>query len=113
MLEERNNSWPEPPGGFSPKHILGPESDYPRKTNNSKNKKKRRRDSDGDVGGAGNDSKNRNKKRGSDKRKRGNNHGEDGDINPESKLSRGLSSSRAGFSVEEMEAERARKKAKA
>ena len=115
ILEERNSSWPEPPGGFSPKHVLGPDSDYPKRKN--KNKRKRGRGS-ADSGGDSNDGnyqsnneKNRNKKHGSDKRKRGSDGG--GDANPESKLSRGLSSGRAGFSVEEMEAERARKKAKA
>ena len=105
-LDERNNSWPAPPGGFSSTKVLGPDSDFARGKGNRANKK------------------NKNKKRGRDK-------GQNANQGPMSKknsvptydpasgedhplLSQGLSAGRGGgFSVEELERERASKRAKA
>ena len=85
-LEERPNTWPAPPGGFSSTKVLGPESDFPR----GRRKKNKRQRKGGD----------------SDKNK------EERQEGGESWLNRGLSSGRKGFSVEEMEQERAKKRAK-
>ena len=101
ILQERPNSWPAPPGGFSNTKVLGPDSDYaPKKqhqqlqqqqdrrgSNKSKNKRQRR-----DTGSANDRPKEKE--------------------TAENLMDRGLSSGRAGFSVEEMEKERARKRVK-
>lgn len=82
ILLERPKSWPKPPPGFSTKRVLGPNSDFPRNSNqNGKRKQERERST-----------------------------------NPpstETLLSGSLSASRPGFSVEELEAERAAKRQKA
>ena len=96
ILQDRPNSWPAPPGGFSSTKVLGPESDFkPRKKSN---KTKRQRE----------------KKKSTSTNTQLEQHtssstGEDGE---HPLLTRGLSAGRAGFSVEEMEEERARKRSK-
>jgi hypothetical protein len=93
ILQDRPNSWPAPPGGFSSTQVLGPNSDY--KGGKKRNKKKR--------------------ERGQEKQKEQRDayiphNGEDGE---HPMLARGLSAGRGpGFSVEELENERAKKKAK-
>ena len=127
VLIERPNSWPEPPGGFASDRVLGPKSDYATanaKKNNKKktkktnpqqqqqnqngNKSKRKRGRGESNGNTQNNSKhgkidpkkkNRNKNSSSNKTK-----------NPVDLLNKGLSSSRGGFSVEDMERERQAKK---
>merc|ERR1712196_186119 len=71
-LEERPNTWPAPPGGFSSTKVLGPESDFPR---GRRRGKKQKRHADFKAKEQRHDSN------------------EDG-----SWLDRGLSSSRKGFS---------------
>lgn len=101
ILDERPNTWPAPPGGFSSTRVLGPDSDLAR----GKQKKKKREHN-----------QNQNQKDGA-----GSGHvkkavvytfdpaasGEDHPL-----LSQGLSAGRGGFSVEELEKERAQKRAK-
>ena len=92
VLHDRPNSWPKPPPGFSTKRVLGPGSDFPPwwKQRHEKNRKRnRRRDN------SQNDSEKATK------------------VGQEpSQLSGGLKCGRAGFSLEEMETERARKRMK-
>lgn len=88
LLDERPNTWPAPPGGFSSTKVLGPDSDFPR---GRRQKGKRQR---------GDGSKEKEQRDGHDS------DGNQGDL----WLDRGLSSGRKGFSVEELEAERAKKK---
>ena len=89
ILQERPNTWPAPPGGFSSTKVLGPNSDY--------------------KGG---------KKKSTEKKKRKLLEPRDGYVSHTSMegehpmLGRGLSSARHGFSVGELEAERAMKKAR-
>lgn len=92
ILQDRPNSWPAPPGGFSSTKVLGPNSDY--KGGKKRNKKKR--------------------ERGQEKQKEERDvyiphTSEDGE---HPMLARGLSSGRGGFSVEDLEHERAKKKTK-
>jgi hypothetical protein len=87
ILVERPNQWPKPPPGFSTKRVLGPQSDLPqqRKTKNQREKRKRPR-----------------RKATSEKtapRK-----------TAEDRINSGLSSSREGFTLQEIEAERAGKR---
>lgn len=126
VLIERPSSWPEPPGGFAPDRVLGPKSDFAGANNkkaNPKNKAKKanpqqqqqqqqrnRRGSNskrkrgrGENSGKGNNAKK------NDKNERRNNNNKQ-NSNPVDLLNRGLSSSRGGFSVEEMEKERQAKK---
>ena len=86
-LEERPNSWPAPPGGFSATKVLGPHSDL----RQYRNKKKRQR-------GGGVSRKSREL--------------EYTGTGEHPLLSQGLASGRGGFSVEELEKERAAKRAK-
>jgi hypothetical protein len=96
ILDERPNTWPAPPGGFSSTHVLGPDSDFAR----GKQKKKKRDRNQKDVAGSG--------------------HGKKAVVNtfdPASGedhplLSQGLSAGRGGFSLEALEKERAQKRAK-
>ena len=89
VLNERS-SWPKPPPGFSTKHIPGPGSDIPqRKQKQQQPEKKRTREDNNE----GDDDGPRNEK------------GEP------SLLDRGLKATRAGFSTEELEAGRAKKRA--
>jgi len=92
ILLERPNQWPKPPPGFSTKRVLGPHSDLRGKRKNKKQKKRSRGDEDQSI-----ENKNFTK----------------GPKTAESLLSAGLSAARAGFTVEEMEAERAKKRMKA
>jgi hypothetical protein len=91
-LEERPNSWPAPPGGFSSTKVLGPDSDFPK---GRRKKSKRQRGADASNVKEQRDGQDTN--------------GNQGDA----WLDRGLSSGRTGFSVEELEQERAKKRAKA
>jgi hypothetical protein len=93
ILDERPNSWPAPPGGFSSTRVLGPDSDFPK--------------------GRGHNNKKRQRKppKANEQRDASGMQEERGD--PPSLLTRGLSAARGGFSVAEMEQERAKKRAKA
>jgi hypothetical protein len=82
ILTERPTSHPKPPPGFTTKRVLGPGSDYGR----HRQKRRRRNDDDDEDAMVG--------------EKQGEPLG----------LSRGLRASRGGYTVEELEAERARKK---
>ena len=86
LLDERPNTWPAPPGGFSSTKVLGPDSDFPRGRRKGKKQKRQR-----------------------DVKPKEQRHD---DSEGGSWLDRGLSSGRKGFSVEELEQERSRKKAK-
>ncbi|KAL7567035.1 hypothetical protein ACA910_019958 [Epithemia clementina (nom. ined.)] len=93
ILHERPSSWPKPPDGFSTKLVLGPQN-----SSYSKNKGKPQ------EGKVPNNKRIRDDSRPDEKDK--NNKGEP------SLLDRGLAAARSGFSVEDLERERARKKAK-
>eukprot|EP00536_Pseudo-nitzschia_multiseries_P017434 jgi/Psemu1/224987/e_gw1.1550.14.1 len=82
VLVERPNHWPEPPGGFSSDRVLGPKK---------------------------NDNQNQNTNERNNNTKHNKKNNTMGHVT-EGLLNRGLSSSRAGFSVEEMEKERQTKK---
>jgi len=138
ILIERPNTWPKPPPGFSTKRILGPGSDYQQiddyddepednyQNNNNDSgprKKRRRRNSDGpnnnrsnNNGGNNNNNNNNNgdqRKKNSatgKRRQRGGLSNSTPQPSAADRLNQGLSSSRAGFSVEELEAARAAKK---
>lgn len=119
VLVERPNSWPEPPGGFSSDRVLGPKSDFGN-TNKKKrgNNTQRKQHQQQQQNRAGKKS-NRKRQRGDSKQtaKKGaqrtnTNKGNSSKWSGEDFLNRGLSSSRAGFSVEEMEKERQAKKQK-
>ena len=93
VLHDRPSTWPKPPPGFTTKRVLGPGSDYSRR-GRDQGQPKRRRGSDNDRDGGN--------------RKPWNPmSGEEPPL-----LSGGLKSGRPGFSLEEMEAERAKKRAK-
>ena len=89
ILLDRPNSWPAPPRGFNSTKVLGPNSDY--------------------MQGMKRNTKKRERGQGRQKEERDAYSGEDGEP---SMLGRGLSSGRGGFSVEEVENERSKKKAK-
>merc|ERR1719384_1020384 len=90
VLDIRPTSWPKPPPGFTTKRVLGPGSDFARgnggKRRRSRSNKRRKKNNDNndamDVEG-------------------GSEEQEDNGSVPA--LDKGLKSSRAGFSVEEME----------
>jgi len=107
-LVERPNSWPAPPGGFSSTSVLGPESDYaPKKGQKGKQAQKHKQQQQKQQQRRGSKSKKKRQRGGNgDDRQKGREN------NTESLMDRGLSSGRAGFSVEELEKERARKKQK-
>ena len=92
ILHDRPNSWPAPPGGFSSTKVLGPESDFKPRKKSSKTKRQREK-----------------KKASSTYTQPEQYTGEEGE---HPLLTRGLSAGRAGFSVEEMEEERAKKRSK-
>jgi Nuclear cap-binding protein subunit 3/RNA binding domain len=98
ILVDRPNTWPAPPGGFSTTKVLGPDSDYPAK----KHKTKGNRPQNDKIG----------RTTGNKKRQRKTAGKSQDEETAESLLGRGLSSGRAGFSVEDMERERAEKKQK-
>lgn len=134
VLIERPSSWPEPPGGFAPDRVLGPKSDFAnankKKANTKNNKgkkanqqhhdqqpqqqqqqqKKRRGSNSKRKRGRGENSGKHNNAKGNDKNERRNNNNSNQKSNPLDLLNRGLSSSRSGFSVEEMDRERQSKK---
>lgn len=93
ILQDRPNEWPAPPGGFSSTKVLGPNSDY-KGGKKPKNKRKRERAQE------------------KQKEQRDAYIPHDGQDGEHPMLARGLSSGRGGFSVEELENERAKKKAK-
>lgn len=102
ILAKRPSSWPKPPPGFTTKKVLGPGSDFPQRgsrnrSDNSAKGRKRRTSDDRYNSSNNNDAPLRN-------------HAPEDD---HPLLSGGLKTGRAGFSVEEMEAERASKRTKA
>jgi len=131
VLVERPNHWPEPPGGFSSDRVLGPKSDFANSKSSKgnarkqqqlvkqqnlqkqqgmqqqnrraggKSKRKRQRGVNDNRNATANERKNKAKHN----KKNSNTAGVS-----EGLLNRGLSSSRTGFSVEEMEKERQAKK---
>ncbi len=93
VLDDRPTEWPKPPPGFTTKRVLMPWHDFTTKRRREgKRDTKRRRRSDGGRRRRGHD--NNNNERDLDTR-----------------LGEGLSSGRAGFSVEEIQAERNAKNA--
>eukprot|EP00531_Pseudo-nitzschia_arenysensis_P006545 CAMPEP_0116127880 /NCGR_PEP_ID=MMETSP0329-20121206/7067_1 /TAXON_ID=697910 /ORGANISM="Pseudo-nitzschia arenysensis, Strain B593" /LENGTH=816 /DNA_ID=CAMNT_0003621991 /DNA_START=22 /DNA_END=2472 /DNA_ORIENTATION=- len=123
VLIERPSSWPEPPGGFAPDRVLGPKSDFAgankKKTNTKKNKAKKtnpqHQQQQQQKSRRGNNSKRKrgrgeNNAKKNDKNERRNDSNSKQNSTPLDLLNRGLSSSRGGFSVEEMERERQAKK---
>jgi hypothetical protein len=107
ILEVRNSSWPEPPAGFSATQVLGPESDTPKEEGRRGGGKKKRGRG---KGPASNGISNIKESGSKDSRNSGSKKAEND--NGESLVGRGLSARRDGFSVEEMEQERARKRTK-
>eukprot|EP00934_Nitzschia_sp_Nitz4_P000253 Nitzschia sp. Nitz4//scaffold43_size134323//72769//74284//NITZ4_003304-RA/size134323-processed-gene-0.53-mRNA-1//-1//CDS//3329551963//253//frame0 len=89
ILQERPNAWPAPPGGFSKSQVLGPNSDF-KKSKKKRSKRaappprKEQRDAYVSYTGEG----------------------------EHPMMGRGLAAGRGGFSVEELEQERAAKRAK-
>ena len=107
ILHERPTSWPKPPDGFSTKVVLGPSSgrrgsgrqgDGSQKTTKKSKKAKRNREDRPHSQGGGGSSK--------EKDVVLNDKGEP------SLLDRGLKATRGGFSLEDLEKERSKKKAK-
>lgn len=95
VLDDRPTEWPKPPPGFTTKRVLMPWHDFSgKRRRDGKRDTKRRRKSDGKRRGRGNGNKSNNSEQDLDTR-----------------LAQGLSSGRAGFSVEEIEAERNAKNA--
>jgi hypothetical protein len=93
VLDDRPTDWPKPPPGFTTKRVLMPWHDFSgKRRREGKRDTKRRRRSDGGR-----------RRRGSDNN--------DNERDLDARLSEGLSSGRAGFSVEEIEAERNAKNA--
>ncbi|KAK1735402.1 nuclear cap-binding protein subunit 3 [Skeletonema marinoi] len=93
VLDDRPTEWPKPPPGFTTKRVLMPWHDFSgKRRRDGKRDTKRRRRSDGGKRRRGNDNNNRER-----------------DL--DSRMGEGLSSGRAGFSVEEIEAERNAKNA--
>ena len=106
--------------GFSTKRILGPGSDYDTSAvdedddNNGRRRKRRRRTSDRERPSTNNGNSanngNRNRNGATGKRRQRVDDTSTGVPSASDRLNQGLSSSRAGFTVEEMEALRAAKK---
>jgi hypothetical protein len=93
VLDDRPSEWPKPPPGFTTKRVLMPWHDFSgKRRREGKRDTKRRRRSDGG------------------RRRRGNDN-DNSERDLDARLSEGLSSGRAGFSVEEIEAERNAKNA--
>lgn len=131
ILVERPSTWPEPPPGFSTKRILGPGSDYNTSAVDDtedyqddiygRKSKRRRRNSDRERqsnnnhnhpnnGNNNNGKRNRNGATGNNKRRQKTDDSIAAKTSASDRLNQGLSSGRAGFTVEEMEALRAAKK---
>jgi len=113
VLEDRPTAWPKPPPGFTTMRVLGPGSDEV----GSRGRRGRRNGGGGgggSVGSGGNkrQKRNRGRSRGSGGGRSEGGNGEGMDVDDESfgddddTIDRGLKSSRAGFTVEEMEEER-------
>eukprot|EP00566_Odontella_aurita_P036601 CAMPEP_0113600338 /NCGR_PEP_ID=MMETSP0015_2-20120614/42653_1 /TAXON_ID=2838 /ORGANISM="Odontella" /LENGTH=745 /DNA_ID=CAMNT_0000508587 /DNA_START=424 /DNA_END=2661 /DNA_ORIENTATION=+ /assembly_acc=CAM_ASM_000160 len=122
VLVERPTEWPRPPPGFTTKRVLGPGSDFDtrwrqrRRGDGGRNKRRRR-----DGGGRRYNDEEEEERWNRDRyysdeeyesydEHMGDYDGDDRDYDDDklpAALDRGLKSSRAGFSVEEMEAERA------
>ena len=90
VLDDRPTEWPKPPPGFTTKKVLLPWQDF------SKRRRKVKRDS---------------KRRRSDDKRRRSNGNRHNDRDLDSRLAEGLSSGRAGYSIEEIQAERNAKSA--
>lgn len=92
ILNQRPSSWPKPPPGFTTKRVLGPGSDYRSDQKTGRNDKRRRSEKESPASRPWNPAS-----------------GEEHPL-----LSGGLSAGRGGggFSVEELEAERAKKRSK-
>lgn len=104
ILQDRPTSWPAPPGGFSSTMVLGPHSDYAPRKKQQQQQLQQPRESK---------SKKRNSRREkSEGRDRHELHHRMDHESAESLMNRGLSSGRDGFSIEEMEKERAKKRQK-
>ena len=126
VLIERPNSWPEPPGGFASDRVLGPKSDYANANAKKNHKKKTKKTNPQQQQQNQNDSKSKRKRGRGENNGNNQNNSKDGKIdlkkknkkkhnsnktnNPVDLLNKGLSSSRGGFSVEDMERERQAKK---
>ena len=119
ILVERPSTWPNPPPGFSTKRILGPGSDYDTSAVDDEDdefrgrrRKRRRRNSDQDRPFNANNNDGEQGKRGRNGAtgKRRQRADESNAASASDRLNQGLSSGRAGFTVEEMEALRAAKK---
>jgi hypothetical protein len=94
VLDDRPTEWPKPPPGFTTKKVLMPWHDFSgQRRREGKRATKRTRRSDGR------------------RRSRGNDNISERDLDLDARLAQGLSSGRAGFSVEEIEAERNAKNA--
>jgi hypothetical protein len=117
VLIERPSSWPEPPGGFANDRVLGAESDYANANANAKKnhktKTKKSNPQQQQQNRRGSNSKRKHgqeENNGKNDLKNKNNNNNNKTNNPVDLLNRGLSSSRGGFSVEDMEKERQAKK---
>jgi hypothetical protein len=90
ILVERPNQWPKPPPGFSTKRVLGPQADLPKRKEKNRQREKRKRS-----------------------KHNGSEHAAPPPPPPmtaEDRINAGLRSSRDGFTLEQIEAERASKK---
>jgi len=111
VLEDRPTAWPKPPPGFTTMRVLGPGSD---EVGSRGRRGRRNGGGGGSVGSGGNkrQKRNRGRSRGSGGGRSEGGNGEGMDVDDESfgddddTIDRGLKSSRAGFTVEEMEEER-------
>jgi len=103
VLDDRPTSWPKPPPGFTTMRVLGPSSDdiVPRGNGKQGGKRRRRnrRNRNQNNNGEGGDE--------DDEMMYGDSDEDGEDIEDDERtINRGLKSSRPGFTVEEMEAER-------
>ena len=95
VLDDRPTEWPRPPPGFTTKRVLMPWHDFKEKRQRGRRDPKRRR------------------KDSSRTRDRGHNNKHMDDLigGEHPMISKGLRSGRAGFTIEEMQAERSAKRA--
>lgn len=116
ILVERPSTWPDPPPGFSTKRILRPGSDYDTTAvddeddNHGRRNKRRRRNSDRERPSNSNSNNSERSSNGATGKRRQRTDDPTAMDPASDRLNQGLSSGRAGFSVEEMEALRAAKK---
>ena len=106
VLDERPTTWPKPPPGFTTKRVLGPGSDFPKRRRRKAAKRRRRNHGGGGDGGGGNRRYSNERGDNYHPNNRDNSIDYDSTAGEHPALSQGLKSSRAGFSVEELEAER-------